>query len=233
MSININLAENLRSPIAEAFRSIRTNIQFSNVDQPLKSFVVTSAMPGEGKSTVAFNLAVSIAQNGKKVVLVDADLRKPSIYTYIESDSYIGLTNIIAQDISYRSALQSLESLELLDIVLAGPIPPNPSEILGSMKMKKLLEELKQDYEMVILDSPPVGMFTDAAVISTMVDGAVVVCAAKKTRRDDLAKAVSTLNKVGAKLTGIVINKVRYRKNHSYNSYYYKKQRLSAHREGK
>ena len=222
MNINLSAADNLRSPIAEAFRSFRTNIQFSNVDKPIKSLVITSSVPGEGKSTAAFNLAVSIAQTEKKVLLIDTDLRKPSIYSYIEPKDFMGLTNIIVQGIKYRDVLQSDDDLKNLDIIISGPIPPNPSEILGSAKMRNLVKELEQEYDMVILDSPPVGMFTDAAVLSTIVDGVIVVCVAGKTKRDDISKSIDSLNKVSANLIGVVLNKVKHKKNSSYNSYYYK-----------
>lgn len=223
MNINLSEAKNLRSPIAEAFRIFRTNIQFSNVDKQIKSLVITSSIPGEGKSTVAFNLAVSIAQTEKKVLLIDTDLRKPNIYSYIESQHFMGLTNIIAQDIDYKDVLHRRDGFLNLDIIISGPIPPNPSEILGSEKMKGLMEELEQEYDMIIMDSPPVGLVTDAAVLSTIVDGVIMVCAARKTKREDIGKSIDSLNKVNANIIGFVINKVKNKKGSIYNSYYYGK----------
>lgn len=219
--INLSEAFGMRSPIAEAFRSFRTNIQFSNVDKPIKSLVVTSSNPGEGKSTVAFNLAVSIAQTEKKVLLIDTDFRKPSIYSYIEPESFSGLTNIIAEDMDYKEVLQKEKSQEYLDIIISGPIPPNPSEVLGSQKMRDLLKELKQEYDMIILDSPPVGLVTDAAVLSTIVDGVIVVCVEGKTKKEDLGRSIDSLNKVNANLIGVVINKVKHKNNSDYSAYYY------------
>lgn len=221
MNINLTAANNLRSPIAEAFRSFRTNIQFSNVDKQIKSLVITSSIPGEGKSTIAFNLAVSIAQTEKKVLLIDTDLRKPNIYTYIESQHFMGLTNIIAQDIDYREVLHRKDGFLNLDIIISGPIPPNPSEILGSEKMKSLMEELEQEYDIIIMDSPPAGLVTDAAVLSTIVDGVIMVCAADKTKREDIGKSIDSLNKVNANIIGFVINKVKNKKGSIYNSYCY------------
>lgn len=221
MNINLTAADNLRTPIAEAFRSFRTNIQFSNIDKPVRSIVITSSVPGEGKSTVAFNLAVSIAQTEKRVLLLDTDLRKPSIYSYIEPKHFEGLTNIIVQDVDYEDLLQTDGNLRNLDIIIAGPIPPNPSEILGSAKMRALVEELSEVYDMVILDSPPVGLVTDAAVLSTMVDGVIIVCAAGRTKREDIRKAINSLKKVNANIIGVVMNKVKHKKNLSYTAYYY------------
>lgn len=220
MNINLSEAKNLRSPIAEAFRSFRTNIQFSNIDKQIKSLVITSSIPGEGKSTIAFNLALSTAQTEKRVLLIDTDLRKPNIYSYIEIQDSVGLTNIIVQDMDYREVLHSKEDFLNLDIIISGPVPPNPSEILGSEKMKSLMDELEQEYDMIILDSPPVGLVTDAAVLSTIVDGVIMVCAASKTKREDIGKAIDSLNKVNANIIGFVINKVKNKKGSIYSSYY-------------
>ena len=222
MNIKLTTADNLRSPVAEAFRSFRTNIQFSNVDKHIKSIVVTSSVQGEGKSTVAFNLAVSTAQTEKKVLLIDTDFRKPSVFSYIKPKHFMGLTNIIVQDIDYRDVLQVDDDLKNLDIIISGPIPPNPCEILGSAKMRNFMKELDQEYDMIILDSPPVGLFTDAAVLSTMVSGVILVCASGETKREDIGKSIDSLNKVGANLIGVVMNKVKHKKSSSYNSYYYK-----------
>lgn len=223
MKINLSAMNNLRSPIAEAFRSLRTNIQFSNVDKPMKSLLVTSSVPGEGKSTVAYNLAVSIAQTEKKVLLIDTDFRKPSIYSYIEPKNFMGITNIIVQDMDYRDVLHVEDSINNLEIMISGPIPPNPSEILGSAKMRELIKELDQEYDMIILDSPPVGLVTDAAVLSTIVDGVILVCAAGRTKKEDINKSIDSLKKVNANLIGVVINKVKCKENSSYNAYYYNK----------
>jgi len=220
MKIDLSAADNIRSPIAEAFRSFRTNIQFFNVDKPIKSLVVTSSLPGEGKSTVAFNLAVSMAQTDKKVLLIDTDFRKPSLYSYMEPKGFNGLTNVIIQDTGYKDVLQTADSQKNLDIMISGPIPPNPSEILGSAKMRNLIEELEHEYDMIILDSPPVGIITDAAVLSTLVDGVIMVCAAGKTKKEDMKKSIDLLKKVRANIIGVVINKVKDRKKSDYYSYY-------------
>ncbi|HYF75403.1 MAG TPA: CpsD/CapB family tyrosine-protein kinase [Candidatus Nitrosocosmicus sp.] len=222
MTINLSTADNLRSPIAEAFRSLRTNIQFSCIDKQIKSLVITSSIPGEGKSTIAFNLAVTIAQTEKKVLLIDTDLRKPTIHSYIQAEDFSGLTNIIVQGINYREVLYSNINTKNLDVIISGPIPPNPSEILGSAKMRYLVERLEQEYDMIILDSPPVGMVTDAAVLSTITDGVIVVCLTGKTKREDLGKSIDSLKKVNANLLGVVMNKAIYRKNSIYNAYYTK-----------
>lgn len=222
MKIDLSTANNIRSPIAEAFRSFRTNMQFFIIDKQIKSLVITSSLPGEGKSTIAYNLAVSIAQTEKRVLLIDTDLRKPNIYTYIEPQDFTGITNIIVQDIYYKEVLHSKAGLENLDIIISGPIPPNPSEILGSAKMWSLMEELEHEYDMIILDSPPVALVTDAAVLSSIVDGVIIVCLAGKTKREELGKSIDTLNKVNANLLGVVMNKTSHKRNHKYNSYYIK-----------
>lgn len=222
MKINLSTANNNKSVIAEAFRSFRTNIQFSGIDKQIKSLVVTSSVLGEGKSTIAFNLAVSIAQAEKKVILIDTDLRKPSIYSFIEPQSFSGLTNIVARNMNYKEALYLDGGIKTLDIIISGPVPPNPSEILGSAKMRGLIEELKQEYDMIILDSPPAGLFTDAAILSTIVDGVIMVCVAGKTKREDLGRAIDSLKKVNANLIGVVMNKTTRKKNSNYNAYYFK-----------
>lgn len=222
MNINLSEADNLRTPIAEAFRSLRTNIQFSGIDKQIKSLIITSSIPGEGKSTIAFNLAISIAQTEKNVLLVDTDLRKPTIHSYIKAQDFSGVTNIIAQNVNYKEVLYSKSDLGNLDIIISGPVPPNPSEILGSEKMRNLIKELEQHYDIILFDSPPIGLFTDAAVLSTIVDGVIMVCAAGKTQREDIAKSIDSLKKVNANLLGFVFNKAKYKKNPKYNVYYTK-----------
>lgn len=211
-----------RFPSSEAFRSLRTNIQFADMDKSIKSIVITSSLPGEGKSTIALNLAATIAQGEKKVLLIDCDLRKPSIHTYSNLNYEYGLTNIIVQDMDYKYALNIIENNMNLNIITSGPIPPNPSDILGTVRMRKLLEVLRNDYDMIILDSPPVGLVTDAAVLSTLTDGVIVVCLKGKTKIDVIKKSVDALRKVNANILGIVMNMVELNESIYSKSYYNK-----------
>lgn len=224
MDHKLSIVHNPRSPIAEAFRSLRTNIQFSNIENRIRSIAVTSSIPGEGKSTVAFNLAASLAQTGKKVLLIDCDLRNPSIYKKTDLQNTVGLTNIIVQCMHYRDVLQRQDSAENLDIITSGPIPPNPSELLESAKMKELMETLAQEYDMIVIDSPPISLVTDAAILSTLVGGVVLVCEAGKTKTEVLRKSIDALNKVNANILGVVMNKVKLEYKSYYKSYYYYKE---------
>lgn len=215
------IVNDTRTAISEAFRSLRTNIQFSNIDSELKSLVITSSVPCEGKSTVALNLAISMAQTEKKVLLIDGDLRKPSIHTYFDVRFPFGLTHIITQKTNYKYALQyPYEGLNL-HIITSGPIPPNPSELLGSTSMKNLLNALENEYDLVILDSPPIGLVTDAAVLSALADGIIIVYHAGKTKKEILLKSVNALKKVNSNILGIVMNMVQSEHNMYDKSYYY------------
>ena len=219
--------ENPKSPTAEAYRTLRTNIQFSNIDKEIKTIVVTSSGPGEGKSTVTANYAVTLAQNEKKVLLIDADLRKPRAHTVFNVPNVNGLTNAVAESVDYKKIVQAT-GIEGLDILTSGPIPPNPSELLGSKKMKAFLESIKEDYDMIILDSPPVGLVTDAAVLSNAVDGTIIVCAVGQAIKEAASNAKELLDKVNANILGVVLNKIplndggyyKYHYYQHYNSYY-------------
>lgn len=211
--------EDPKSPIAEAYRTLRTNIQFTNIDKTMKSIVITSPNPLEGKSTVAVNLAVTIANNDNKVLLIDCDLRKPRVHKFFELKNRAGLTTVLAKNRDYKANIQST-GIKKLDLLASGPIPPNPAELLGSKKVKVLLEELKEDYDIVILDSPPVGLVTDAAILSTLADGVILVCAVEETIIEEAKEAKSLLDKVKANILGVVMNKIPLSKG-SYYKYYY------------
>lgn len=218
--------ENPKSPIAEAFRTLRTNIQFSSIDKALSSIVITSSGPGEGKSTVSVNTAMTIAQSGKKVLLVDCDLRKPKIHTFFRIHNGQGLTNVLAEGIELREVVYEPEIEDNLHVLTAGPIPPNPSELLGSKRMKEFLKKAETNYHTIILDSPPVGVVTDAAILSTIADGTILVCAVGQAEIEASKMAKSLLEKVNANILGVVLNKVPvtqggYYKYHYYNYYSY------------
>lgn len=200
-----------KSLMGEAYRTIRTNIQFSGIDKNLKSVIITSSVAAEGKTTIAINLAHSISQIDKKVMLIDSDLRRPTIHKVLDLPNSSGLTTILAENLDYTEFVHSINEGKL-DILTSGPIPPNPSELLGSKRMQLLLERIKEDYDMIILDSPPAGIVTDAAVLSTIVDGTILICAASITGIDAIKATKAALNKVNANIIGVIINKVPIKK---------------------
>lgn len=207
--------KNPKSIYGEAYRTLRTNIQFSGIDRNLKSIVITSSIAEEGKTTVAINLAFSISQIDKRVILIDSDLRKPKIHKELNLLNLSGLTTILAENLDYKLFVQSING-ENLDVLTSGPIPPNPSELLGSKRMLLLLESIKEDYDMIIFDSPPAGIVADAAVLSTIVDGIILVCAAGKTEIGAIKATKASLDKVNANIIGVVMNKVPIKKSEHY-----------------
>ena len=194
---------------AEAFRQLRTNLRFVDVDNEPRKIVVTSALAGEGKSTVSSNIAKLVAQAGTPVLLIDADLRRPMVATTFEIDGAVGLTQTLAGDVDVTDVIieSGLPNLKLLP---AGRIPPNPSELLGSLRMKQLVEDLAKDY-LVILDAPPLLPVTDAGLLSAFCDGALLVQAAGKTQIDQSEQCRRILDQVGGRLLGVVLNKAPVR----------------------
>ncbi|WP_458411737.1 CpsD/CapB family tyrosine-protein kinase [Schinkia sp. CFF1] len=207
-----------KSPISEQYRTIRTNIQFSSVDQNLKKIVVTSPGPGEGKSTTVANLAVVFAQQDKKVLLIDADLRKPTVHYTFHVDNIIGITNVLTGQSELNRAIKASE-VENLDILPSGPIPPNPAEMLGSTAMKTLLENVADEYDMILIDSPPVLAVTDAHVLSNLADGVILVTKSGQTEYEMAIKSRDLLKNSKAKLLGVVLNHKELKQSHYY--YYY------------
>ena len=187
-----------RSAAAEAYRTVRTNLEFASVDEPIQSLLVTSAGPGEGKSVTAANLAIAFAQAGRKVLLVDADLRKPGVHALFNLGNDRGLTNLLrGDDTRWESVVQPTEQ-EGLRVLTTGVQPPNPAELLGSQRMKRVLEKLAAAHELLIIDSPPLLIVTDAAILSSVANGTVLVIDAKRTRRDSARNAREALTKSGA-----------------------------------
>ncbi|WP_411334082.1 CpsD/CapB family tyrosine-protein kinase [Metabacillus indicus] len=205
-----------RSPVAEQYRTIRTNIQFSTVDEEIFSIIVTSAGPGEGKSTTAANTAVVFAQQGKKVLLIDSDLRKPTAHYTFKVDNHAGLTNVLTRQSSLSQAVKYTEQKNLY-LLTSGPIPPNPSELLASKGMKQLIEDAKMDYDLIIFDTPPVLVVTDAQILSNAVDGVVLVISSGKTELEGAVKAKEALLQSQARIIGTVLNN----KKQQDNQYYY------------
>ncbi|KMK78296.1 CpsD/CapB family tyrosine-protein kinase [Alkalihalobacillus pseudalcaliphilus] len=210
--------EKKKSPISEQFRTIRTNIEFSSVDKAIKTLLVTSSGPGEGKSTTTANLAIVLAQNGNSVLLIDADLRKPTVHHTFGILNTRGLTSLLTKKAESDKAIQESE-IENLSILPSGPIPPNPAELLSSKTMELLLDSFTQQFDIVLLDTPPVMAVTDAQVLGNKVDASVLVVSNGKTDRNQAVKTKELLESTSSKLLGVVFNNKEVKKGHYY--YYY------------
>ena len=209
---------NPRSPIAEQYRTIRTNINFSLVDRELRSLLVTSAGPVEGKSTTAANLAIVYAQQGKRVLLVDADMRRPTIHYTFHLVNMSGLTTILTGKASLKKAVQE-SKVENLDILTCGPIPPNPAEMLSSQAMMNFFTKVHEQYDLVIFDTPPVLAVTDAQVLADKCDGTVLVVSSGKTDMEEAVKTKELLAATKTKLLGVILNNKKML-NENYYHYY-------------
>jgi len=192
-----------RSPVSEAYRALRTNLSFYSLDNPLRSLVVTSPASGEEKSVAVANLAVTMAQSGRRTVLVDCDLRRPSLHTFFNLHNDAGLTSMILQE-DAAPPLQAT-SVENLWLLASGPKPPNPADLLGSRKIDQLIEALTQEYDVVLFDAPPVIAVTDAAVLGAKVDGVLLVISAGKSRRDHAERAKEMLEKAKVRIIGVAL----------------------------
>jgi succinoglycan biosynthesis transport protein ExoP len=213
-------AQNPFSIAQEAYRMIRSNIQFMSVDRPSKTIMVTSAGAGDGKSLTAANMSLTLAQAGLRTILVDADLRQPKQHTLFNMNNLIGLTDLLApSQLDLSKALKSTE-LENLLVLTSGTRPPNPTELLGSQKMAQLLQTLSEQADIIILDSMPVLPVADSVVLSNRVDGVVMVVDSTRTRRSDIKKAIQTLKKVDANILGAVLNRVPRKRTRYYSQEY-------------
>jgi len=215
-----------RSPVAEAYRSLRTNIQFSGLEKPIRSILVTGATPSIGKSTVSANLAVILAQSGASVLVVDADLRRPTLHKMFEVDNRRGLTNLLLDSALSPQSMIQKTMIEGLQVMASGPLPPNPAELLAMEKMKRLMDTLLQLYDYVIYDSPPVMAVTDATVLSRQVDGTILTLGYGKVTREEAVYAKEQLEKARANIIGVIINGMpNGRKGYQYYYYYYASER--------
>ncbi len=197
-----------RSPAAEAFRTLRTNIYFSSLDRSIHTLLVTSVAPSEGKSTTLANLAVTMAQGEKKTILVDSDLRRPTLHTAFGLNNETGLTSLFMDAKGpLEPALQDV-GVANLQVLTSGPLPPNPAELLGSQRMLDVIAALKNRADMVLFDAPPIVAVTDAAVLGTRVDGVLLVINAGHTRREHAKRAKEQLEKVNIRIVGAVLNGV-------------------------
>ena len=209
-----------KSVISEQYRAIRTNIEYSNVDQNTKTILVTSSDKNEGKTTTVSNLAVSFANLNKKVLLIDCDLRNPSIHKMFRLNNIYGLTDILAKDRAVDKCIQETE-LENLYVLTAGATPPNPAEILSSEKMKNLIEDLKNIYDYIFIDTPPIGLVTDAGVLSSFIDGVVLVVKSESVEKKYLEETKKKLDAVDARILGAILNSYKSeQKDYNYYSYY-------------
>jgi capsular exopolysaccharide synthesis family protein len=217
------------SAIAESFRKLRTNLQFLAVDNPPRTIVVLSSAPSEGKSTTAINIALALAEADNNVVLVDGDMRRPSLHRYLELVGSVGFSTVLSGGASLSEVLQ-ITKFPRLTVLAAGPVPPNPSELLGSLAAQKTLAELRSKFDYVIVDSAPLLAVTDGAILATHADGALMITKFGETKRDQLAHAVSNLRDVGAKLLGSVFTMLPARGRGSYDYNYYYSGRYSEDR---
>ncbi len=206
-----------KSIAAEAYRTLRTNIQYSSFDNEYRTIVVTSSEPGEGKTLTAGNLALALAQGESKVLLVDCDMRKPSVHKNFRISNENGLTDLLLHKRTMEQVMVKYN--ENLTIVSAGRVSPNPSEMLGSRAMGTFLEEMKDHFDYIVMDTPPLGAVTDAQVLSTKVDGIILVVKAGATKKDVVMNSVNLIKKVNGNLIGTVLNGVEQSKNKYY--YYY------------
>lgn len=201
---------------AEAYRSLRSNIEYSSFDNEYRAIVVTSSVPGEGKSTTAGNLAIALAKSGNSVLLVDCDMRKPSIHKKFKISNMYGTAELLLRKRLFEEVAN--KHSENLIIITAGKIPPNPSEMLASKAMTAFIEEMKKEFKYIILDTPPLQAVTDAQVLSTKADGVLLVVRAGSTKKDAVLNSVDLIEKVHGKIIGTVLNGVENKKN---NYYYY------------
>jgi len=218
-----------KSPISEIFRTLRTNIQFMNTSKKMKTLLVTSTLPGEGKSWVTSNLAVTFAQAGKKVVLIDADMRKGRQYVIFGTSPRPGLSNYLSQiefDEDENTAEDITDYIQETDVqnlylIPAGNVPPNPSELLVSSQMISLLDELKEICDIIIIDGTPCELVTDSVILSRIVDSTIVVTAHKITKKEALERVIKNIQNVGGKLAGVVVNKIPVSGKEYEEKYYY------------
>ncbi|ACS99032.1 CpsD/CapB family tyrosine-protein kinase [Paenibacillus sp. JDR-2] len=209
---------NPTSPISEAYRTLRTNLQYAETDRPLQLLMVTSAGPEEGKSTTILNLAVTYAQMERRTILVDADLRKPTSHYNFGLSNRTGLSHVLSGQADLSEVIKETR-IKGLDVLPSGPVPPNPSELLGSSRMEELLGKLREQYDMVLIDTPPVLAVADAQVVANKCDGVLLVVNARTGKKQHAIKAKNALKFVQARIVGIALNQTAHREAGPYYEY--------------
>lgn len=215
----IEVIKNPKSIATEAYRALRTNIQFSNFDEDLQVITVTSAAPGEGKTTTIANLAATFAQAGKRTLLIDADMRRPTMHKQFDLGKMRGLSSVLVGVEKFENCVQHSKDQVNLDILVCGPIPPNPAEMLGSQKMADFVAQMRGQYDIILLDAPPVLAVTDSQILAKIADGIIVVARQNYVKKDQLAEAAKRLKAVEAHVLGVVMN--RLEKSTNVDGYYY------------
>lgn len=235
MSDKVMINNKLSDAVEEAVRTLRTNIQFCNTDKAVKTICLTSCIPNEGKSSISINLAVSMARDGKKVLHIDADMRKPRTYKDVTSRYNVGLSNYLSGMVELEDAIRAT-NIDNLDVIVCGPKPPNPAELLGTERFSQMLAVLKEKYDYVIIDTPPLGSMIDAAIVASQTDGTIMLI---EYNTVDYKKAVMVkeqLEKANARILGVVINKIprrEYKQYYYYDYDYYYKKGSKKHRKAK
>lgn len=231
--INLIAHNDLKNPATEAYRVIRTSIQFAQAGKELKTLAVTSCIPNDGKSMTAANLAVVLTQAGKSVLLIDCDMRNPTVHKNFNLSNKVGLSSCISMGTALSDAVQKT-SIEGLYALTGGVIPPNPSELLGSEQMKNVLQRAKEQYDYVLIDTPPVMPVTDALIVSRFVDGMILVIASAEIKVEMARDVKNQLQHAGANILGVVLNKVRSEHHgYGYGYYYYYGSKEASNGEGK
>ena len=209
-----------RSPVSEAFRALRTNLEYSSIDKPLRSILVTSAGESEGKTTVATNLAIVLAQSGKKVLLLDSDMRRPNVHAQFNIHNRVGLSDLVRGKLTVDNVIRVLPEIKNLYIITSGGLPPNPAELLGSERMRTILEEMKSIYDIIVLDSPPM-LVSDAQIMSTRTDGVIYVIVPGNTHSVAAKRPLEELMRINANLLGVVMNRIPRNRDYYYGGYNY------------
>lgn len=202
----------------EAYKTLRTNVRFFLRDERCKKFCITSGAPGEGKSITLLNLAISVAEAGNRVLLIDADMRRPAVARLLVEKATPGLSNVLAGLTSCDEAIRT-DMYPNLDILFSGDVPPNPSELLSSERMQQLIEEMTERYDYILVDTPPINVVTDASIVANLLDGVLLLVRNNRSKKEDVKRAVDSLRLTGAKVLGFILNGVTLDANKSYGYY--------------
>lgn len=221
MNDNLITYNDSKHQVSESYRMLRTNLHYLNINKRYKTIVVTSSNPGEGKTTTLANLALTISQTGKRVLIVECDLRKPRVHKMFNVSNTKGIVNVIVERVPVQDVIQKVKELPNMEIMTAGPIPPDSTELLESKVMKELIVNLRETYDTILFDTPPICSVTDAAILSSQVDGVILVVASGETNIESVRLARKLLDKIHANILGVVLSKADMSKNSKYYYQYY------------